>query len=109
MSGFELERYLEELQEFVDIDSGSHDIAGLTIAAQWLEKKYDAVGMKTELRFLGENRRPILIACSPAVSSDKKSDVLFIGHLDTVFPEGTVAERPFCISDGNAYGPGVAI
>lgn len=108
MSGFELERYLEELQEFVDIDSGSHDIAGLTIAAQWLEKKYDAVGMKTELRFLGENRRPILIACSPAVSSDKKSDVLFIGHLDTVFPEGTVAERPFRISDGNAYGSGVA-
>jgi glutamate carboxypeptidase len=32
---------------------------------------------------------------------------LLIGHLDTVFPEGTVAQRPFVIEAGRAYGPGV--
>ena len=32
---------------------------------------------------------------------------LLVGHMDTVFPDGTVAERPFVIDDGRAYGPGV--
>ena len=36
-----------------------------------------------------------------------KPAVLFMGHMDTVFPLGTVAKRPFTIRDGKAYGPGV--
>ena len=34
--------------------------------------------------------------------------VLLIGHLDTVFDPGTVAQRPFAIRDRRAYGPGVS-
>ena len=33
--------------------------------------------------------------------------LLLIGHMDTVFPDGTAAERPFRIRDGIAMGPGV--
>jgi glutamate carboxypeptidase len=33
--------------------------------------------------------------------------VLLVGHLDTVYPLGTVARRPFTVSDGRAYGPAV--
>jgi glutamate carboxypeptidase len=33
--------------------------------------------------------------------------LLVLGHLDTVFPEGTAAARPFRIDDGIARGPGV--
>ena len=33
--------------------------------------------------------------------------VMLLGHLDTVWPRGTLAEMPFCIADGRAYGPGV--
>ena len=33
--------------------------------------------------------------------------VLLIGHMDTVFDPGTVAERPYRVDDGVAYGPGV--
>ncbi len=32
--------------------------------------------------------------------------VLLLGHLDTVWPRGTVARWPFAVSDGNATGPG---
>jgi glutamate carboxypeptidase len=32
---------------------------------------------------------------------------LLIGHLDTVFDDGTAVERPFSTADGRAYGPGV--
>jgi glutamate carboxypeptidase len=31
---------------------------------------------------------------------------LLIVHMDTVFSDGTAAERPFTIRDGRAYGPG---
>jgi glutamate carboxypeptidase len=34
--------------------------------------------------------------------------VLLLGHMDTVYPLGTVAQRPFHISHGSALGPGVA-
>ena len=33
--------------------------------------------------------------------------IFLIGHCDTVFSEGTAAQRPFTIKDGIAYGPGV--
>ncbi|WP_254909914.1 M20 family metallopeptidase [Micromonospora sp. NBS 11-29] len=34
--------------------------------------------------------------------------ILLAGHLDTVFPPGTAAARPFRVRDGRAYGPGVS-
>ena len=33
--------------------------------------------------------------------------MLVVGHHDTVFPLGTLAARPFTVSDGRATGPGV--
>ncbi|MGP4071545.1 M20 family metallopeptidase [Piscibacillus sp. B03] len=32
--------------------------------------------------------------------------LLIITHMDTVWPEGTLEEMPFSITDGKAYGPG---
>jgi glutamate carboxypeptidase len=36
-----------------------------------------------------------------------RSRLLLLAHLDTVFPPGTAAARPFRIEDGRATGPGV--
>lgn len=33
--------------------------------------------------------------------------ILLLGHLDTVWPKGTLAQMPFRIANGRAYGPGV--
>jgi glutamate carboxypeptidase len=33
--------------------------------------------------------------------------ILLVGHCDTVFSHGTLAERPWRVEDGLAYGPGV--
>jgi glutamate carboxypeptidase len=40
-----------------------------------------------------------------ADSDDKH--LLVVGHLDTVWPIGTLAARPFRIEDDRAYGPGI--
>jgi len=34
--------------------------------------------------------------------------IVLMGHRDTVFPDGTAAERPFRVDGDQAYGPGVA-
>jgi glutamate carboxypeptidase len=39
------------------------------------------------------------------VEDDKQ--LMIVGHLDTVWPAGTLAARPFRIEDGRAYGPGI--
>jgi glutamate carboxypeptidase len=33
--------------------------------------------------------------------------LMIVGHLDTVWPAGTLAARPFRIEDGRAHGPGI--
>ena len=38
---------------------------------------------------------------------DGEAPVLLVGHLDTVWPLGTLARRPFAVTDGRATGPGV--
>ena len=38
---------------------------------------------------------------------DERRPVLLLGHLDTVWPVGTLARMPWRVADGWAYGPGV--
>lgn len=40
--------------------------------------------------------------------TEGKSDILLVGHMDTVFGKGTAAARPFTMDSEKAYGPGVA-
>ncbi len=49
-------------------------------------------------------RKPGRITSGPA---GQARPVLLIGHLDTVFPRGTAAARPFRVEGGKAFGPGV--
>ena len=40
-------------------------------------------------------------------AGDTNQQLLVVGHLDTVWPLGTLAERPFRIENGRAFGPGI--
>ena len=52
-----------------------------------------------------ENAGNMLVAT--AFKDGPGSPVALMGHFDTVFPLGTIEQRPFSIRDGKAYGPGV--
>ncbi len=41
-------------------------------------------------------------------SPDDEPGIVFLGHMDTVFPAGNAASRPFRVEGDRAYGPGVA-
>ncbi len=51
-------------------------------------------------------RGPHLLVKVPGLAATEKP-LLLLGHLDTVWPHGTLEEIPFRIEDGVARGPGV--
>lgn len=100
----DLNLYLQQLETLVNLDSGSKNAVGINRVADLLEQWYQELGWNVESVFLGEETgRLLLITNRPA----DHYDVMFVGHMDTVFPDGTAANRPFRIEGENYYGPGV--
>lgn len=97
------DQMIDLLKNLVNIDSGSYDKAGVDQVAEVLIQLYKDLGFVVEIfpnEKLGNNYR--------LMHKDASNPQIFIAaHLDTVFPKGTVAERPFSIEGDRAYGPGV--
>lgn len=94
---------LELLERLVNIDSGAYTIEGVNKVAEIIGGRLAAIGFETR-RLKSEKYADHLLAYK-----EGKGDVniLTLCHMDTVFAEGTAAERPFTIKDNKAYGPGV--
>ena len=101
--------YVEDLREMVNIDCGSFTPAGVNRIADLCEKRFAAAGFAVDRRSHrpppGEDPLGDLVVGSVEGRGSRR--LLLIGHMDTVFPEGTASERPFRIDDGRAFGPGV--
>jgi glutamate carboxypeptidase len=94
------------LERIVNVDSGTGDAAGAAKVRAVLMGELHALGAvietsPAEQSGLGDN----LVA---TVTGKGRGRILMIAHLDTVFPAGTAAERPFRKDDARAYGPGVS-
>ena len=87
--GIDLKKYLEELEALVNIDSGSYDVPGLNKMADKLEEMYKADGLFVTRRTLEPEGHPHLVATTHDMKDlegkDKPWDIMFIGHIDTVF------------------------
>ncbi|MBP2660354.1 MAG: peptidase [Firmicutes bacterium] len=104
MEQFDLERYLKELEYLVNIDSGSKSLEGVAQIGEYFSEKFKAAGWNIKKYDIA----PEIAPCIEITNRDTdRFDILLLGHMDTVFPAGTVKERPFTIKDGKAYGPGV--
>lgn len=105
MDNNSLTHYLEELACIVNIDSGSRSSAGISQLAAFFERKFAGIGWDVKRRVFDSAVGPCLEITNKPVNA---YDVLLLGHLDTVFPDGTAVQRPFEIKGNRAYGPGVA-
>ncbi len=105
MGVFNLEAYLEDLKTLCAIDSGQGNAHGNAAVADFFEARFAALGLKTERKFCkGEDSAQLLTARN---SDSEHIDLLLIAHMDTVFPVGTGAERPFAVdADNVGHGPG---
>ena len=93
------------LQKVVNIDSGSRDEAGVTAVAHALAERLQAAGVAVQFE-------PVpgygVLLHAQVNAAGEGAPIVLMGHMDTVFPAGTVAKRPYREEAGRAYGPGVA-
>ncbi len=101
------DEYLRDLARIVSIDSHSSDKAGVNAVGAIVRGWLEAAGGTVET--FPQTERGDHIRATWHGAPDAPTIVL-VGHIDTVFPAGTVAERPFTIhaSDARATGPGVS-
>lgn len=100
-AAFDLDLMLQDLASIVNTESPSLELPELQHSAESL------AALITER--LGGSAELIESEAGPHVrwAGGDDSSVLLLGHHDTVFPLGTVAQRPFSLEDGIARGPGV--
>ena len=91
-------------QELVNTESGSADKAGIDAVAARIRQVLDQAGGVTKTVEMAKAGNVLVGEIGAGRGT---APVLFMGHMDTVFSTGTVAKRPFTITDGTAYGPGV--
>ncbi|AZD78749.1 M20/M25/M40 family metallo-hydrolase [Pseudomonas chlororaphis] len=95
---------LKLLERLVNIDSGSGYEAGLNQVSDIAIAELEKLGASIEKVPNGAAGGSHVLA---TLKGTGKARILLMAHMDTVFKEGTAAERPFRIQDGRAYGPGV--
>lgn len=95
---------LERLRAYVELESPTGDVARATQMAELLARDLEQAGAVVE-RLSAPDWGEHLDARIEGREADLPAVVL-LGHLDTVHPVGTLAERPFRVVDGRAEGPG---
>ena len=93
------------LQKVVNIDSGSRDEAGVTAVAHALAERLQAAGVPVQFEAVPGYG---VLLHAQVNAAGEGAPIVLMGHMDTVFPAGTVAKRPYREEAGRAYGPGVA-
>lgn len=91
---------LQLLETLVNIDSGTGRAAGATEIADIITPHLEGLNLTVQ-------RHATPVGPQLVAYGNKQPQVLLMGHIDTVFPEGTVAKRPFRIEGEQAFGPGV--
>ena len=101
-----LPEFLADLERLVNIDCGSYTQAGVDEVGRWVGAFLERLGATVESRPDPEGKLGRTIVGSLAGKSGRPR-LLLIGHMDTVFDPGTVAERPYRVDGTIATGPGV--
>ncbi|GAM73369.1 putative carboxypeptidase G2 [Vibrio ishigakensis] len=103
-NSFQLDTYIEQLSSLVNVDCGSHTPEGVAKIADILTPMFESIGFSVTRHTVAPNAGPCLeITNKPDA---EQFDVMLCGHMDTVFPEGTVAKRPLSFDEEKIYGPG---
>jgi len=93
------------LTEMVNYETFTIEKAMVDQFGAFMETQFKQLGADSVTRYPQEQVGDILLAKWNANASGKP--ILFLVHVDTVFPGGTLAERPVRIdADGRLYGPG---
>lgn len=94
---------LADLAALVNVDCGTHNKAGVDRVGEWIGARCAAWGWEVErlpLEHYGD-------CWATRLRGRGAGRVMLLGHLDTVYPDGTAAARPLRAEGGRLLGPGV--
>lgn len=95
--------WIDLLRDLVNCDSGTYNKDEADRASSILAKAIGELGFEVDQH--PQEKFGNHVVARKQGTGDR--NLLFVGHFDTVFPAGTVAERPFTIDGDRATGPGV--
>lgn len=95
--------FLSDLAALVNVDCGSHNKPGVDDVGQWIGARCAAWDWEVERVHLTEYGDCWLAR----LHGNGVGRLLLMGHLDTVYPDGTAATRPMRFEGSKIIGPGV--
>ena len=110
----EREPLVDTMRRLVGIESGSRDPRGLREIAAVIADRLRGLGGEVELV---SHDDPYVMVDTPAeigrsvvarFEGRGRGRILLLAHMDTVYARGQLADQPFRIADGRAYGLGIA-
>jgi glutamate carboxypeptidase len=100
----EQEALLRTIREFVEIESPSDNKPVLDRMGRFLAERFEAFGGRPRVHPADDYGNNLQIDFP---GRDKVKPVLLLGHFDTVYPLGTLANMPCHVAEGRMHGPGV--
>ncbi len=95
--------FLADLSALVNVDCGTHNKAGVDRVGQWIGARCAVWDWEVERLALTEHGDCWLAR----LHGNGAGRILLMGHLDTVYPDGTAAARPMRFEEAKIIGPGV--
>jgi glutamate carboxypeptidase len=102
----EAPRLLDTLRQLTAIDSGTGQAPGMSAMADFVERFAKGMGGEVERITPASNVAGPNVVATFRGKGQKK--VMLLAHMDTVYPAGTAAARPFRIEGNRAIAPGIA-
>lgn len=93
------------LGRMVEIESPSHDKAAVDRMAQLVATEWRHRGAQVRIVSQPQFGNQVFVELHPRHKTPARQ-LLVLGHLDTVYPIGTLAKTPFRVAKGRAWGPG---
>jgi glutamate carboxypeptidase len=103
------DRMVATIRALVEIESPSDNKPAVDRIATSLAPKFEALGGRIQLHHSNDFGDSLQIDFGPPsrLKPSNRKAVLLLGHYDTVYPLGTLANMPCTIENGRLRGPGV--
>jgi glutamate carboxypeptidase len=98
------DRIVQTIRELVEIESPSDNKPAVDRIAAFLATKFQALGGRIQLHRSNDFGDSLQIDFA---SNSPRKPILLLGHYDTVYPLGTLANMPCKVENGCLHGPGV--
>ncbi len=106
-SGSSNAKLLERVRRLAEIESPSDDKSGVDACADAVARLAANLGARARRHRQRAFGDVLELRFGASGSSKKKLEpLMLLGHLDTVWPLGTLRKMPFRIGDGRVWGPG---